>query len=174
MSSNLALVIFGMLLLGTFMLMANGIMLENSTAADRNEYYLTAMSLAQSVIDEAKTKAFDQRTVSGPVTSKDSLTSPLSLTREGSGEVVPVPDTLTSQGFLSIIKFNDVDDYNGYRRLLNTPRANGYMLAATVRYVSATYPDSASSTKSYSKRMTVTVTSPYFPDSLSVQYIFVY
>jgi hypothetical protein len=174
MSNNLVFVIFGMILLGTFMLMANGLLLENSIAADMNEYYLTAMSLAQSVIDEAKTKAFDQKTVSGPVTSKDSLTSPSNLTREGSGEVVPVPDTLTSQGFLSSINFNDVDDYNGYRRLVNTPRTNGYMLAAAVRYVSSTYPDSASSTMSYSKKMTVTVTSPYFPDSLKVQYIFVY
>jgi len=40
-------------------------MTVNTQIAEQNEYYISAISLAQSIISEAKAKAFDQNTVSG-------------------------------------------------------------------------------------------------------------
>jgi hypothetical protein len=170
-------------------------MTENTQIADQNEYYVTALSLAQSVLDEAKTKAYDEYTVNRTyaLTKTDSLTLPSKLGREW-GEQLSVPDvdtittsspfTPSSPGYRSTTQFDDVDDYNGYQRLVNTPRAEGYRIRVSVQYASPTCPDSAVSTKTWCKTMTVQITSPYFrkqtvldievPDTLVLSYAFLY
>ncbi len=155
-------------------------MSANTQIAEQNEYLITALSLAESVISEAKTKAFDQNTVSSPVSAPDSLSGILG--QDGGSETVPSPDTLvttspysaSTPGFLSNCKFNDVDDYNGYQRLVNTQRAEKYSLSVKVAYASVTYPDSTILTKSYCKQFKVTLKSPYIPDSLVISYAFFY
>jgi hypothetical protein len=132
------------------------------------------------VIAEAKTKAFDQKTVSASVTAPESLS--VALGSDGSTELVPTPDTLmtsspytsTVPGFRSSFKFNDVDDYNGYKRKVNTQRAEGYTVSVTVAYASSTYPDSTKFSQTWCKKMNVSVKSPYMPDSVTVSYAFVY
>ncbi len=190
MGSNMMLTIGAILLFGMFLSIANRLIVGNTQIASQNEYYITGLSLAQSIIDEAKTKAFDQYTKdSTTLVARTSLTAWNALGREA-GEVVPSPDTIsaavpyssTNKGFMSAVKFNDVDDYNGYSRLVNTPRAEGFRLSVTVNYGSETNPDSAVSTKSYCKRMIVKVTSPFFrnntlnggPDTLTVRYVYTY
>lgn len=185
------LTIGAVLLFGAFLSLSNRLMIGNNQIASQNEYYIAGISLAQSIIDEGKTKAFDQKTVSAGVSSRSSLTSPDSLGRDGvSEQAVPTTDTLTAaspysstnKGFLSSIKFNDIDDYNLYSRIVNTQRAEGYKLKVTVGYTSETSPDSTSGTRTYAKKMIVKVTSPYFPkssssgsqDTLTLSYVYTY
>ncbi|MBI4536292.1 MAG: hypothetical protein HY708_08435 [Ignavibacteriae bacterium] len=167
------LTIVGIMLLGAFMLAANSLMADNVRLAEENEYILTAIALAQSVLDEAKTKAFDAATVSGPVSSPSQLTGAGSL-GPNSSEATPNPDTLFSTGYRSSTKFNDVDDYNNYNRLVNTPRAEGYRINVIVQYASTTYPDSIKSFTTFCKRMTLTVTSPYISTPVKLTYAFLY
>lgn len=173
MGNSFLLTIGALLLLGLFTLTANGLIAENERIADENEYYLTSLSIAQSVIDEAKSKSFDQTTVSAPLDSLLTLTLPMSLGPEP-GEFVPVPDSLTPNGYLSQSMFNDVDDYNGYVRVVNTPRAEGYTVNVRIDYASPTWPDSTVTTSSFCKRMTVTVTSPLVSEAISLHYAFIY
>lgn len=180
MGSNTILAIGAIMIFGTFLSSSNKLMIGNTQIAEQNEYYITALSLAQSVVAEAKTKAFDQKTVSLAVSAPESLS--VTIGPDGATEFVPNPDTLVKSspytantpGFLSNLKFNDVDDYNGYTRKVNTPRAEGYTVKVLVGYASSTYPDSAKGSPSYCKKMTVTVKSPYMPDSLNISYSFFY
>jgi hypothetical protein len=174
MGNSMMLVIGGLLLMTVFMLSANGLMLLNTETAEQNGAFLTALSVGQSVIDEAMTKAFDQATVSGSVTSTSALTNVSALGRDGSGENVPVPDTLSGQGFLSNSRFNDVDDYRGYSRLVSTQRTAPLTVSVTVQYASETCPDSLLSTKTFCKKMTVTVTGEQLVAPVVLQYIFAY
>lgn len=173
MGSSLLLTIGSLVMLGLFMLSANGLISDNIHTAEENEFYLTALSLAQSVIDEAKTKSFDQETVSSVVTNPVGLTAPTSLGPDA-GEYLAGPDSASGGAYQSFSRFNDIDDYQGYVRLANTPRADGYLVAATVEYVNPLVPDSTSGACTYCKRMTVTVTSPYLPGPVALQYAFVY
>jgi hypothetical protein len=173
MGNSFLLMIGALLMLGLFTLTANGLIAENERIADENEYYLTSLSIAQSIIEEAKSKSFDQATVSAPLDSLITLTLPGSLGPE-TGEFVPVPDSLTPNGYLSLTLFNDVDDYNGYVRVVNTPRAEGYSVTVHIDYASPTWPDSTLTTSSFCKRMTVTVTSPLVSQAISLQYAFIY
>ena len=171
--SSIFLTIGALVMLGLFMLSANGLISDNLQAAETNEYYLTALSLAQSVIDEAKTKSFDQVTVSTVPSSPSVLTSPLALGTDG-GEAIAAPDTAIGGTYLSISRFNDVDDYNGYVRRSSTARATEYVVTATVTYADPLAPDSALGAPSFCKRLTVTVTSAYLPGPVTLQHAFVY
>jgi len=183
MGANMILTIGAILLFGTLLVNSNNIISSNSQIAAQNEYYISALAIGQSVIDEAKTKAFDQQTVSSGVASPSAMTHWNSLGRDGGGEAVPNPDTLSTSspfttaapGYWSSIKFNDIDDYNDYKRIVNTPRAEGYNVLVKVKYASPTYPDSLyASSRSYCKWMRVYVWSKYMADTVKVYYSFLY
>lgn len=181
-----ALLIFGILLTSS-----NRLLIGNAKIADENEYYISALSAAQAVLDEAKTKEFDQRTVNKLQLIPDSLTAVSLLGRE-SGEAIPSVDTLSAQvpftpssrGYRSIVVFNDIDDYNGYNRLVNTPRAEGYRIFVSVNYAGEINPDSIKTVRTFCKKMDIRVTSPYFakremngiivPDTIKLSYAFTY
>ena len=159
MGHNLVLTVCALFLFGTFVLAARDIMATNARIADRSEYSLTAISLAQSIIDEAKTKAFDNRTVNRWLAvPTDSLSSFLGV--DVSSEEISLPDSSSSGAYLSLSRYNDVDDYNQYVRIINTARARGYTMFVEVRYVNENDPESESYTPTYLKRMDVTVTCP--------------
>lgn len=174
MGNNLLITTGALVILGTFILTANHMMMNNTQVGAENEYYLTALSLGQSVIDEAKTKAFDQKVLTGFAATPSSLTHPDSLGTDGSAESVPSPDTLITSGYRSVFKFNDVDDYNKYSRTVNTDRLIGYLVNVTVTYASPTYPDSSKTTRTYCKMMTVTVTHSLLSTPMTLSYAFTY
>jgi hypothetical protein len=191
MGANMMLTIGAILLFGMFLSTTNKLMIGNNQIAAQNEYYIAGISLAQSIIDEAKTKAFDQKTIGlDTMISRANLTAPGSLGKDGGAELLALPDTIRTKnpytakypGYLSTVTYNDVDDYNGYTRVVNTPRAEGYRLFCQVSYASETAPDSVKASRTYCKVITVKVTSPYFrknrenggPDTLSLSYAFTY
>jgi hypothetical protein len=53
--------------------------------------------------------------------------------------------------------FNDVDDYNGYRRIVHTGDAYDLLLEVSVGYAMPTAPDSLLSFPTFCKRMSVRV-----------------
>ncbi len=166
-----------LVMFATFLGSSNKVMIGNNQLASQNEYYIAALSYGQSVIDEAKTKSYQGFIMVGP-------TKTVSLLRgtETVGEQVSFVDTMTNKGFASEQKFDDVDDYDGYRRRVNSPRAEGYMLLTTVNWVDDANPNSVSVTPTDYKRMVVSVTSKFFPkitkggvevqDTLKISYIF--
>ncbi|HEY6191649.1 MAG TPA: hypothetical protein VI215_04895 [Bacteroidota bacterium] len=184
MGANIILAVGALIIFGTFLSSSNRLMMGNTQIAEQNEYYISAISLAQAVIDEAKTKAFDQKTVvdTATVALADSFTVFNKLGPEGVTENVPKPDVLvsaapytaTSPGYKSTYKFNDIDDYDGYTRTVNTPRAEGFTIAVQVKYGDPTDPDVPLNYQTFCKRMKVTVTSPYMTDKVELSYAFTY
>lgn len=174
MGINMLLTIGGIVLLTTFVLYANGLMFDNTKIASDNEYVITAISLAQSVIDEAKTKGFDEATLLATVTSANDLTPVILMGADGPSETFATPDSIDSNHPHSIAQYDDVDDYHGYVRIVNTPRAEGFRVETAVEYVSETNPDSVSAVRTFCKRMQVTVTSPYMQHPVLLSYAFTY
>lgn len=179
MGSNIICAVGAILLFGAFLSSSNREMTLNTRVAEQNEYYITAISLAQSLIDEAKTKAFDVKTIGVSNIPRNGLTA--SLGREP-GEGFPMPDTLLStspytpaaQGYLSVNRFNDVDDYNQYVRIVNTQRAERFQIKSAVTYVSESDPMATSGSQTFCKRMDVTVSSPFLTDSVRLSYVYSY
>ncbi len=150
-----------MLSLGALMIFAllslqfNSSVLGNSTTEIEDKVYLTAFSLADDLIEEIKEKAFDEKTIDFQAISVNQLTSADNLTYE-SGESWP--------------NFDDIDDYNGYNKLVDLPHAEGYDITSKVNYTDSNGNDLT--TQSYYKKVTITVTSKYMRDPFYMSFIF--
>ena len=166
MGGNLLMTLGAMSLVGLLIFTTLNNLSNNEITISESEIVITGVSLAQSLIDEIKTKAFDQVEITGTINSPNDLTSSLG---PETGENISMPDTSSSQSFSSLTTYNDVDDYNGYSRLVNTDIAENFLLTCQVQYVSVSNPNSVSGTRTYCKRITITVTSPFFSTLPSVQ-----
>ncbi len=166
MGGNLLITVGALALLSILILTVNNNIMNNEVSLTESEIVITGVSLAQSLIDEIKTKAFDQVEITGTINSPNDLSSTLG---PESGENISMPDTSGNQVFASLTTYNDVDDYNGYSRLVNTDIAENFLLTCQVQYVSVSNPENVSGSRTYCKRISVTVTSPFFTTLPSVQ-----
>ncbi len=156
------LTIAGMVILALISLRFNSTALNTSDSQTENKVYLTAFSIADNIIEEIKGKSFDQTTIQFPTTNPASLTPPSSLG----------PDFLGTDSAEVYPNFNDVDDYNGFKDTITAPYFETYYISCSVQYVSASNPDQESSTQTFYKKATVTVTSPYISHDVSISSIF--
>jgi hypothetical protein len=156
-----SLLSFGaMLILALSSLNFSGAVLSNSTTEIENKVVLTAFSLADDLIEEMKVRAFDAATVNFPTTNVASLTS--------AGSLGPA-------GWEEYPNFNDIDDFDWfYDHPMNVsaPHAENYNVRCRVRYVDANNPDQVVSTQTFYKKATVTVSSPYMKNPISLSFIF--
>ena len=151
------LTIAGMVILALISLRFNSTVLNTSESQTENKVYLTAFSIADNLIEEIKGKSFDQTTIQFPTTNPASLTPPASLGPD-SGEAYP--------------NYNDVDDYNGFKETITAPYFETYNVSCSVEYVNSNDPDVASSTQTFYKKVTVTVSSPFINHDVSIASIF--
>jgi hypothetical protein len=124
-----------------------------------SEAVKTATDLGRSLMSEILTKKFDQNSNPGAAQVNNSIfTSPGSLGRE-SGETITLPDRYPYQ---SIAKYNDVDDYNSYTRLVDSTNGlNGFKDSVVVYYVDINGTKSTSTIQWY-KEIEVWITQdPY-------------
>jgi hypothetical protein len=147
----------GMIILAIISLRFNSSVLQTSTADFENKVYLTSFSIADNLIEEIKSKSFDQNTVNFPTTNPASLTIPDSLGPDP-GEVKPY--------------YNDVDDYNGYLDTTAAPYFEKYYISCKVEYVTSSNPDVASPTQTFYKKVTVTIKSDYLSNPVSISAIY--
>ena len=133
-----AMVIFSLILLTS-----NRMIQSNTLKEVESEAENIAITLAQSLIEEAQTKPFDAFTANGriPRNISEDFTS---VGQSGSGD------------------FNDFDDYDNYSQSENTAFGdNSFLTKAKVFYIEPPNYDTPTATKTYYKKMVVTVTSNY-------------
>ncbi len=164
------LTILALALLGSLFLTNNRNTQDQRNAIESAEWEIVASSLATSVVEKATALSFDQNTVSSDVSSTSSLTAPSSLGPEGTEGSTAGSD----------VKFNDVDDYNGFTKTVSgdtlaLPTAN-FLIRARVQYVSISAGNTidTSSVRTYHKRLTVWVSSPSMKDTVSYQTVYSY
>ena len=151
------LTIGGMIILALISLRFNSSVMQTSSADFENKVYLTSFSIADNLIEVIKSKSFDQHTINFPTTNPASLTPPDSLGPDP-GEVKPY--------------YNDIDDYDGFHDTTAAPYFEKYYISCKVEYVTASNPDVESSTQTFYKKVTVTVSSDYLSNPVSISSIF--
>lgn len=156
--------------MGRLIISTSTLTLDVGFAEDMSEYRIVATSLGTSLIEQTNALAFDEATVDTTITSATQLTAATSFG----------PDA----GETSISMFDDIDDFNNYVKI-DTLQSVTYISTVKVEYLSVTPPSTVTvtTTKSYSKRITVCVTSPYLidysvtparPDTIMFQTIYSY
>ena len=153
------LTIGAMLLLSTLMLRVNTNNLTTDSIRAEAQYGVLATSIITSIMEEAKSLAFDESTTANSITNLDDLTSASKLGPE-SGETF---DT-----------FNDFDDFDGYTRVDSTMPSAIFNIGCTIDYVNSSNLLGTSSLSTWHKRITVTVSSDYMTDTLTQSNIYSY
>ena len=155
-----------MMLLSFLVLRFNSIHLTSAQASYNSKFGIVATSLANSIIEEAKDKAFDEVALdtTKSITSANDFST--TLGKDG-GEVYP--------------DFDDFDDYNNLYYLdslsLRNPQTGkptNFEIRSKVEYVTDTNPDVKSGSKQYHKKMTVSVFSSAMIDTVKLTTIFSY
>jgi hypothetical protein len=175
---QMMMVIAAISLLGILILNTNATLINNYDTTNNSEFEITAVSLATSLVEEAMGKMFDEVIADSNTTA---LTTPtqlsLTLGAEGAEKYRDTSSTFAD--------FDDFDDFNNlfivYKSDLpaeaaQTPGSNfefavpgmrsKYFVTAQVMYVDPTNLDGVSSSRTWHKKMIVTVTSPSVKDTL--------
>lgn len=166
---QMLLVVAGIVLIGIVVLTSNGSLLESTDVMNDSEFGITAISLATSLVEEASGKMFDS--VIADSTSNQ-LTDPSQLSTTLGPEGAEKYRDPSSD-------FDDFDDFNNlflvYKSnnpadTARTPGSNWetivpgirskYFVRAQVMYVPWNNLDGVSATKTWHKKMVVTVTRP--------------
>lgn len=121
-----------------------------------------AVSVASSLLEEISGKAFDEKTNKEAVNSLPELSNTLGP----DGEVYPF--------------FDDIDDYNGFKKNDNSIPAAEFIDSVSVVYVDITNLNVPSASKTWNKKVTVFVSSPSLlgqdgkPDTVIMSQVFSY
>lgn len=137
-----------MLLLSVIMLRVNTANLTNETIRDDAQYGVLATSIATSIIEEAQSKAFDEKTDTMNVTALTQLSSVLG------------PETGETES-----TFDDFDDYNNFTKRDSTMPSAIFDISCQVVYVDPGNIEGSTSNRTWNKKLIVTITRPISADS---------
>ena len=159
-TGQMLMVLGALMLLSLVALSVNSMLVNKTSTMLETEADLNAVSLAQSMLDEILADSYDAATASGTkVYDSTEFTSASGLgpnSTEASNVPLPEPpDTVVS--YKSLKYYNDVDDYNGYKRVAFASSMGPFSIIDSVYYVSESNPDQKSTTQTFYKKVVVTV-----------------
>jgi len=146
-------IIFSMIALNTNRLLIN----QEETHVEADLIY-GAVAKAQEYIDRARLLPFDETTIQGAglVSVPAGFTAPADLGNSTENDAGSA--------------FDDFDDFNGFTSTDTTQNCI-YGVITAVHYANQNTPDTDAGTRTTYKTLTVTVTSPFFPDSVRMKYV---
>ena len=156
-TGQMILTLGAMVLLAIVILRVNTTKLNNESVRDQAQYGVLATSIATSIIEEAQSKAFDANTDSNSVSSLSQLSTILG---PESGETEST--------------FNDFDDFNGFTKKDSSMPSAIFNVSCQVVYVNLNNIEGYSSTPTWNKKINVTISSPFTPDTFRTSSIFSY
>jgi len=156
--AELLILLGAIVIYGTFTLSVNESSFENEMNMLQSQFELTAIAIANSYFEEARARNFDEASVSTyPTTLPDDFTAPGSLGAE-TGENYP--------------NFDDIDDYDDYTTTSTAPNGFDYTITVEIGYVTDSDVTTFSGTRTFHKRMNVTISSQYLSDDITLSRLF--
>jgi hypothetical protein len=153
------LTIVAIVFLGTNVVSVNRTFTQHGIVLQQTEIGVFSTSLATSLIEEAQGKAFDKNSLQGLL---------LATT-----ECTPV-DSLGPEPGEKREDFNDFDDYNNLRDTVRIKDVDTFLRWATVSYVDSTTPNVPTTTRSFCKRLSVSVRGLASQDTIRMSYLYTY
>jgi MSHA pilin protein MshD len=163
-TSQSVLSIGAMTLLTFLILRFNGIQITAAEAAYNAKFGIVANSLANSIIEEAKDKIFDEVVLDSTVVIHSASDFSTVLGNE-TGEVYPAFDDFDDFDNLYIVdSLSLIDPQSG--------KSTKFEIRSTVDYVTDTNPNSISVNKTYHKRLAVAIFSDAMIDTVKLSTVF--
>lgn len=163
-TGQVSFVIGAFVILSTLTLNVNATLINTSTTGLEMEATLDALSIGQTMLDEVLSQEFDERTLGGVrAFSYNDITPRFFFGPDGSAEPITENggvDTSTTGNFLSKIRYDDIDDYSGYKRRVWNPRFGWFDVRVNIEYLDEDDANTMTSWRTFYKRVTVTITHP--------------
>jgi hypothetical protein len=156
-TGQMIMAIGAMMLLSGIVLRVNTSNMNNESIRDQAQYGVLATSIATSIIEEAQSKAFDHHTDTNSVSLLTQLSSVLGP------EAGETPDT-----------YNDFDDFNGLARRDSSMPSAIFDIVCEVVYVDPNNIQGFTPSRTWHKKINVTISSPFSPDTIKTSSIFSY
>lgn len=169
-TGQMLLVIGALALLSTLTLAVNSTIINKYQMIYEAEATIDAISLGQALLDEALAKAFDEKTTGTSKVYNVSNLTPIGSLGADAGEAIAGFDST----FLSVLRFDDFDDFHNYNRIATTPRMGRFVVTSRVIYVTSANPDLAAGSQTYQKKMVVTVSHPSLKVPVPVSDVAIY
>ena len=158
-TGQMMLTIGALVLLSTLMLRVNTNNLQTDSIRAEAQYGVLATSIITSIIEEAKSLAFDATTDSNSITSVNDLTPALNL-GPGFGE--------------NYGSFNDFDDFHGYTRVDSSMPSAVFDVSCEVFYIHTSNLKTKYHSRTWHKMITVQVSSAFMRDTIKQSSIYSY
>lgn len=165
---------------------ANKMVLDQDYNYYQHKAFEQSSILATALLDEISKKKFDSSVDTASVGYYPSsyFDGPGSMGPSSTAANYVNPYGRPDSSYLSAYKsirgdngnyFDDIDDYKGYYRLVNTSDISGFNLTVNVYYVSQSNPDLAVWYRTYLKKVDVLVTQyPYLQNGLTYSRVIAY
>jgi MSHA pilin protein MshD len=158
-TGQMMLTIGAIVLLSTLMLRINTHNLQTDTVRAEAGYGVIATSIVTSIIEEAKSLAFDEETDSNAVTTTSQLTSAGLLGPEN-GETYET--------------FNDFDDFDGYTRIDSSMPSAVFEIYCEVYYIHQNTLMVKYHSRTWHKRIFIRISSEFMADTITQSSIYSY
>ncbi|MCH7772180.1 MAG: hypothetical protein IIA49_14400 [Bacteroidetes bacterium] len=158
-TGQMMLTIGALILLSTLMLRVNTNNLQTDTIRAEAQYGVIATSIITSIIEEAKSLAFDTKTDTNTVTTTSQLT-PASNLGPGNGETYET--------------FNDFDDFDGYTRVDSSMPSAVFEVYCEVYYIHPSNLKVKYNSRTWHKKIVIQVSSPFMKDTITQSSIYSY
>ena len=155
-TGQMLLSVGAMVLLSTTLLNYNQSNVDSNLTLLESKYSLLAISLANSLIEEATGKPFDSATTSGAVSS----TSQLSTIGKSANESYP--------------DFDDFDDYDDLEITETSLPAAEFNIRCKVDYVNPTNPNVPAGGKTWHKKITIFISSHALSNTVEMSQVYSY
>ena len=160
-----AMVIFSMILLS-----ANRMIQRNTVMQVQGELEQEVVALAQDIIEEARTKEFDENSQgeAPPVNIPGDFSTPGSLGYDNGADT---NDDANGDGEVKRKEFDDFDDYNGWTDVLETEHGE-FGIEAKVFYVDDSNYEKITASESTFKKIQVFITSKFLTNNAGEQTLY--
>ena len=157
-TGQMLLALGALMLLSSMVLRFNRTVLTSDEVMYNSKFNVLAASLCTSLIDEAKSKAFDEETDGAAISDLNKLSA-----------------SLKADGSETYETFNDFDDFHNYIRTDSTSiPGEVFYLTCKVNYVEPTTSIKITTSKQWHKMITVTVMSSSMKDPVQISSVYSY
>lgn len=136
---------------------ANRMINESTVSTGEGDAVNLSVDIARALVNEAYRKIFDEKWIDSVYQATSDYTSP-SLLGPDTGEKFTLPDVVP---YKSYAMYDDVDDYNGYSRIVDAGSMKGFKVSVQVYYIDQS-AFAKTSTQTYLKRVDVSVEHPTY------------
>ena len=159
MNTGQTLISFGaMILLTTVILNMNRTITDGEDYLNQTRFGLEAIAITTSMIEEISQLPFDEE-------SLDTMKVEKIVT-----DFTPVSDLGPDAGETGPYFFDDVDDFKNFAKV-ETTQQNIYQVFCDVNYVTGTNPDVPVNIRTFYKKISISVVTPFYEDTTTMDYV---